>query len=47
MYEELLRMQIILELRNLIDTLEKDKEDYKDSYAEYMKEMILNTYSTN
>lgn len=46
MYEELLRMQIILELRNLIDSLENDG-DYKDSYAQYMREMILNTYSAN
>lgn len=46
MYEELLRMQIILELRSLIDNIENE-ENYRDSYIEFMREMILNTYSTN
>ncbi|MBQ7126396.1 hypothetical protein IJO12_04850 [bacterium] len=46
MYDELLRMQIILELKNLVENIEKF-EDYKDSYTEFMKEMILNTYSVN
>ncbi len=46
MYEELLRKQIIIELKNLIKKAENLDED-RDSYCEFMKGMILNTYSTN
>ncbi len=46
MYEDLLRKQIIVELKNLIERAEHIEED-KDSYCEFMKGMILNTYSAN
>ena len=46
MYDELLRKQIIVELKNLIKKAEVIDED-KDSYCKFMKAMILNTYSTN
>ena len=48
MYEELLKMRIILEIRHLVDNLEEeDQEELQDSYTAFMKEMILNTYSAN
>ena len=46
MYEDLLRKQIIIELKNLIKKAEDMDED-KDSYCEFMKCQILNTYSCN
>ena len=46
MYEDLLRKQIIVELKNLIKKAETIEED-TDTYCEFMKGMILNTYSTN
>lgn len=46
MYDDLLKQQIIIELKNLIKKAEKLDED-KDSYCEFMRQMILNTYSTN
>ncbi len=46
MYEDLLRKQIIVELKNLIKKAENIDED-KDSYCEFMKAVILNTYSCN
>lgn len=46
MYEEILRKQIIIELKNLIERAETIEED-KDMYCEFMKGMILNTYSVN
>lgn len=46
MYEDLLRKQIIIELKNLVEKAENMDED-KDSYCEFMKGMILNTYSVN
>jgi len=46
MYDELLKMQLIIELQNLVKDVEK-LEEYQDSYCEFMKEMILNTYSVN
>lgn len=46
MYEDLLRKQIIIELKNLIKKAENLDED-KDAYCEFMRGMILNTYSTN
>jgi len=46
MYEDLLRKQIIVELKNLIKKAE-DIEDDKDTYCEFMRGMILNTYSAN
>ena len=41
-----LRKQIIVELKNLIKKAETLEED-KDTYCEFMKGMILNTYSVN
>lgn len=46
MYEEILRKQIIIELKNLIERAETIEED-KDMYCEFMKGIILNTYSVN
>jgi hypothetical protein len=46
MYEDMLRRQIIIELKSLIDKVETIDED-KDMYCEFMKTMILNTYSAN
>ena len=46
MYEDLLRKQIIIELKNLNKKAEDLDED-RDSYCEFMKGMILNTYSVN
>ncbi len=46
MYEDLVNKNIIIELENLI----KDKKQLNgdlDSYAEFMKEVILNTYGNN
>lgn len=46
MYDDLVRKQIILELKNLIKKAEELDED-KDTYCEFMKGMILSTYSNN
>ena len=46
MYDDLVRKQIIVELKNLIKKAEEIEQD-KDSYCEFMKGMILNTYSAN
>lgn len=46
MYDDLLRKQIIVELKNLIEKAESIEQD-KDVYCEFMKYMILNTYSDN
>lgn len=46
MYEDLLRKQILIELKDLIERVETIEED-KDTYCEFMKGMILNTYSAN
>ena len=46
MYEDLMRKQIIIELKNLIKKAETIDND-KDTYCEFMKDMILNTYSVN
>lgn len=46
MYEDLIRNQIIIELKNLIEKAENVESDI-DAYCEFMKDMILNTYSAN
>lgn len=46
MYDELLNKQIIIELKQLIDKAQELETD-KEAYCEFMKAMILNTYSTN
>ena len=46
MYEDLMRKQIIIELKNLIKKAENIDND-KDTYCEFMKDMILRTYSVN
>ena len=46
MYDELLKKRIIIELPNLIKDLKNDDKDI-DSYAQFMKEVILNTYGIN
>ena len=46
MYDELLRRRIIIEFKNLIkDAKEEDKD--RNSYVQFMKEVILNTYGVN
>jgi hypothetical protein len=46
MYENLLREKLISEMKNLINKAEEIEKD-KDMYCEFMKQMILNTYSDN
>jgi len=46
MYEELLKKRIIIEFNNLIKDAKNEDKD-RDSYAEFMKEVILNTYGVN
>ena len=46
MYEELLKKRIIIEFNNLIKSAEKEDKEI-DSYAQFMKEVILNTYGVN
>ncbi|MBQ8459120.1 hypothetical protein IJ541_03340 [bacterium] len=46
MYDELLKQQIIVELKKLINKAEEIEND-TDAYCEFMKGMILNTYSVN
>ncbi len=46
MYEELLNKRIIIEFNNLIKDAKNDDKDI-DSYAQFMKEVILNTYGVN
>jgi len=46
MYEELLKKRIIIEFENLINKV-KDENSDVDSYAQFMKEVILNTYGVN
>jgi len=46
MYEDKLKDQLITEIKNLIQKAEEIEED-KDMYCEFMKTMILNTYSCN
>ena len=46
MYEDILRQQVIVEIKNLIKKAEDIEED-KDLYCDFMKTVILNTYSCN
>ena len=46
MYEDLIRRKIVVELKKLVEKVEDSKSDI-DSYSEFMREMILNTYSEN
>ena len=46
MYEDLLEKRIIVELKNLVDKSANFADDI-DSYAEFMKQVILNTYTAN
>ncbi len=46
MYDELLKKRIIIEFNNLIKNAKEEDKD-KDSYAQFMKEVILNTYGVN
>ena len=46
MYEDMLRRKIIIELKKLVEKVEDSTNDV-DSYGEFMREMILNTYSEN
>lgn len=46
MYEDLLRKNIIIELKKLVKKAEEIDNDI-DSYTEFMREMILNTYTEN
>ncbi len=46
MYDELVKKRIIIEFENLINSA-KDENNDVDSYAQFMKEVILNTYGVN
>ena len=46
MYDELLNKKLIEELKNLIEKAQELEED-RDAFCEFMKGMILNTYSVN
>ena len=46
MYDELLKKRIIIEFTNLVKDA-RDKKSDVDSYAEFMKDVILNTYGVN
>ncbi|MBR1425143.1 hypothetical protein IJ579_06235 [bacterium] len=46
MYEDLIRNNIIIELKKLVEKAEEAKSDI-DSYSEFMRQMILNTYGVN
>ena len=46
MYNEILKKKIIAELKELIKKAESFERD-TDAYSEFMKVMILNTYSEN
>ena len=46
MYDDLIKNRLVVELKKLVDNASKDSDDV-DSYIDFMREMILNTYSTN
>lgn len=46
MYDELVKRRIIIEFENLINKA-KDENNDVDSYAQFMKEVILSTYGVN
>ena len=46
MYEDLLQKRIIIEFKKLVNNA-KDENNDIDSYAQFMKEVILNTYGIN
>lgn len=46
MYDELLKKRIIIEFTNLVKNANDDDKD-RDSYVQFMKEVILNTYGVN
>lgn len=46
MYDDLVNNNIIIELENLVKDRKRLKEEL-DSYAVFMKEVILNTYGVN
>ena len=46
MYEDLIKQQIIVELKKLVKEANEQMSDV-DSYSDYMREMILNTYGSN
>lgn len=46
MFEDLKNDKIIVEITNLVDTVEEFQEDI-DSYCEFMKGVILNTSGLN
>ena len=47
MFEDLKRKQLIDELKNLVEKAESEIDDDKDIYCQFMKGMILSTYSAN
>ncbi len=46
MYDELLKKRIIVEMNKLVDSVDKSTDE-TESYMEFMKEVILNTYTPN
>ena len=47
MYNELFRNKIIVEMKRLIEQVETESDDDLESYTEFMREIILGTYSEN
>lgn len=45
MFEDLVKQNIIIDLQKLVDNSAIDEE--LDSYGNFMKEVILNTYGIN
>ena len=46
MYNELLKQRIIIEFANLFKNVQSDDND-RDAYAQFMKEVFLNTSGLN
>ncbi|MBP3820619.1 hypothetical protein J6G99_03125 [bacterium] len=46
MYDDLLKQNIVVQLKKLVKDADNDVSDI-DSYTDFMREVILNTYSEN
>lgn len=46
MYDDLVKNNVIIELKELVEKA-SEKQNELDSYAKFMKEVILNTYGIN
>ena len=45
MFEDLVKEKIIIDLKKLVNNTDVDSD--LDSYADFMREVILNTYGVN